>query len=219
MKNTEVLLVEDDAVLQRALLRVLTAAGYAVSSHLEAESMLAELDLKLEQGRRLCVLLDVNLGGINGVDAQKLIRQRDADIPVIFTSAHPDARNVNQAWRDGAANFLFKPFTPKELLDTLEEALRRPVHPAGSAATIDPSPDLAAKVRRLTHRQRQVLILLAQGMTHEQAAARIGISARTVKLHRAALMARLECKHLADLVRVHDACQPLLADTPTQAQA
>lgn len=206
-------------MLQRALVRVLTGAGYAVSSHLGAESMLAEMDQKLEQGRRLCVLLDVNLGGINGVDAQKLIRQRDAEIPVIFTSAQPDARNVNQAWRDGAANFLFKPFTPKELLDTLDEALRRPVRPAGSAPAPGPNPDLEARVKRLTHRQRQVLILLAQGMTHEQAAGCIGISARTVKLHRAALMARLQCKHLTDLVRVHDACQSLLADTPAQARA
>jgi FixJ family two-component response regulator len=76
-----------------------------------------------------------------------------------------------------------------------------------------------AKVGRLTHRQRQVLILLAQGLTHEQAAARIGITARTVKLHRAALMARLQCRHLADLVRVHDACQALLDGPSTQALA
>ncbi len=219
MKEVDILLVEDDPTLQRALVRVLSGAGYAVSPHLDAESMLVELDQKLEQGHRLCVLLDVNLGGINGVDAQKLIRQREADIPVVFTSAEQDARHVNQAWRDGAANFLFKPFTPKELLDTLEEALRRPARPAGTLAPAVPPAELQARVARLTHRQRQVLVLIAQGMTHEQVAARIGISARTVKLHRAALMVRLQCKHLADLVRVHDACQALLADTPLQSPA
>lgn len=202
--------MEDDVFLQRALHRALVAAGYEVSAHAEAESMLEPLAQKLQAGRHVCVLMDVNLGGLNGVDAQKLIRQIDADVPVVFISAHQNAVQVNQAWRDGASNFLFKPFTPQELLDALQQALRRAAPaPAGSGGEL--TPEQRARVDSLTPRQRQVFVLLAQGKTNLQISAAIGISARTVKLHRSALMQRLQCRHLADLVRIHDASRLLLS--------
>jgi FixJ family two-component response regulator len=214
LKNTTVFLVEDDAFLQRALSRALRAAAYAVECHASAESLLEALVPAVESGQAACVLMDINLGGINGVDAQKLIRQLDSELPVIFMSAAQDARHVNQAWRDGASNFLFKPFTPQELLDALQQALqRRSQAPAASHAGREPAPEVSARVASLTLRQRQVFVRLAQGMTHLQIALALGISARTVKLHRAALMQRLQCRHLAELVRVHDACRSLLVDS------
>lgn len=205
----EIFLVEDDLSLQRALQRVLAAAGYAVSCHAEAETLLPELEARVQAQARVCVLMDVNLGRLNGVDAQKLVRQLDAEVPVVFMSAQPEARQVNEAWRDGASNFLFKPFTPKELLDALNEALQKPslatAAPAAPRPAVPVSPAQLARVASLTPRQRQVFERLAQGMTHQQISAAIGITPRTVKLHRAALMLRLQCRNLPELVRLHDA--------------
>lgn len=213
MKDADIFVVEDDESLQRSLVRVLGGAGYTVYSHLGAESLLADLHARQPDGRPFCVLLDVNLTGINGVDAQKLIRQIDTDIPVVFMSGHPDAVLVNQAWRDGACNFLFKPFTPKELLDALQEALGSHRQVSSPAAQFVPSHEQSARVAKLTLRQRQVLVLLTQGLTHEKIGSRIGIATRTVKLHRASLMQRLQCKNLTELVRLHDACRDQLAAT------
>lgn len=209
-----ILVVEDDFLLQRALSRVLAAAGHAVSIYPQAEPMLAELERRAEAGGTqapICILMDVNLGSLSGIDAQKLVRQIDASTPVVFMSAQQDARDVNQAWRDGAANFLFKPFTPKELLDTLEDALRgqAPLQPAPQAAApLDAA--LHQNVASLTRRQRQVLAGVAMGQTHQEMAERIGISPYTVKLHRAAMMQRLGCKNLAEVVRLYEACKHLL---------
>jgi len=159
--------------------------------------------------------MDVNLGRLNGVDAQKLVRQLDADVPVVFMSAQPEARQVNEAWRDGASNFLFKPFTPKELLDVLSEALQSRKHAANPHPVARPalpvSPAQLARVATLTPRQRQVFERLAQGMTHQQISTAIGITPRTVKLHRAALMLRLQCRNLPELVRLHDAARQSVA--------
>lgn len=203
-------------MLQKALHRLLTVEGFDVAMYSSAEPMLAGLEQLIAQNAKLLLLIDLKLDGMDGVDAQKIVRQHDPDLPVILMSAHQDARKVNEAWRDGAMNFLFKPFTPKELLDAIDGALRRrPAAASGrSAPSANVSPEMAAKVAQLTHRQRQVLILLARGLTHEKIAERIGISARTVKLHRAALLQRLECKHLTELVRVYDAFESEL----TQAE-
>lgn len=203
----EILVVEDDLPLQRALARVLASAGYEVSAHEEAEPMLAGLLGQPRRHRPTCILMDVNLGGLDGIAAQKLARQIDPDIAVVFMSAQQDAQHVNQAWRDGAVDFLFKPFTSEELLRTLGRALQR--RPEAEAPALDPQ--LLERIEALTPRQRQVLAAVAQGRTHVQIGAQLGISPRTVKLHRAAMMQRLRCRSLADLVRLYEACKHLLA--------
>lgn len=213
----KILLVEDDPMLQKALLRLLASEGFDVTVYIGAETMLAELTQMLHQHKHLLLLIDLKLEGMDGVDAQKMVRQHDADLPVILMSAQQDARKVNEAWRDGAKNFLFKPFTPKELLDAIKDALQsRPRSLPPISTALLRNPDLDQRVNTLTHRQRQVLVLLARGMTHDQIAERIGISPRTVKLHRVALMQRLQCKHLTDLVRVHDAFRLQLAQAQAQ---
>lgn len=102
-------------------------------------------------------------------------------------------------------------------VDAIKDALQsRPRSLPPISTALLRNPDLDQRVNTLTHRQRQVLVLLARGMTHDQIAERIGVSPRTVKLHRAALMQRLQCKHLTDLVRVHDAFRLQLAQAQAQ---
>ena len=210
----EVLLVEDDQLLLKALTRILSSAGYTVSAYCAAEPMLESLGLKSSSLAEVCILMDVNLGSMNGVDAQKIVRHLDADIPVVFMSAHQDALRVNQAWRDGASNFLFKPFTPKELLDAINDALQKRSTSTQAQTLarhqITATPAQLEQARLLTPRQRQVLKLVATGLTHQQISEKIGISPRTVKLHRAAMMHRLNCTNVPDLVRFYEAHKHLL---------
>ena len=216
MLNTvEIFLVEDDQPLQSALTRVLSGAGYAVTSYSTAESMLQELSAKVQAGCNVCVLMDVNLESMNGIAAQKVVRQIGHEIPVIFMSAQQDAQNVNQAWRDGASNFLFKPFTPKELLSALNDTLSTIKAANDKDSTLALRGVLSSEqlesVFLLTPSQRQVLKLVATGLTHQKISEQIGISPRTVKLHRAAMMQRLNCKNVTDLVRIYDATKHLPA--------
>lgn len=117
---------------------------------------------------------------------------------------------MNQAWQDGALNFLFKPFTSDELLDAIARAMApaTPVTMADAAAEIDPQ--TLEKFERLTPRQREVLQRVAKGQSNTTIAKEMGISARTVKMHRESMMHRLGFTHVTELVRFHDACQALL---------
>lgn len=211
----EILVVEDDLSLQRSLVRVLVQEGYAVSSYEHAESMLAALMGRQPTPRPLCLLLDLNLGGMSGIDAQRLARQLRPGMPVVFMSAQQDPKHINQAWRDGAVDFLFKPFSAQDLLQTLERALTQSRQRAAAAPWPDIDPDLQMRVQALTPRQRQVLAAVANGLTHAQIAQQLEISARTVKLHRAAMMQRLRCRTLADLVRLYESCKHLLQPQET----
>lgn len=206
-------MVEDDHLLQKSLHRVLTEEKLTVSAFSDAESMLAVLPDKLQQEHDICILMDVHLGACTGIDAQKMVRQIDQFVPIVFMSAQQDAKNVNQAWRDGASDFLFKPFTPKELMTTLMDALakRRALPSSGSSAQPVVSTELVQLASSLSLRQRQVLKLLVEGLTHQEIGERIGISARTVKLHRAALKQRLKSKNQMDLARIYEAIKHLLS--------
>lgn len=202
----EILVVEDDLSLQLAISRVLSAAGYAVSCHADAPSMLEHLANRRPEHLQACLLLDINLGRLSGIDAQRQARALDPRIPVVFISADENAHNVQQAWRGGASDFLFKPFTSQELLAALEQALRRmqglPIPPI--------APELVDRVGKLTLRQRQVFQAVAHGQSHQDIAQRLGISTHTVKLHRAAVMQTLGCQHLTDLVRNYELCKNVL---------
>ncbi len=206
-------MVEDDHLLQKSLHRVLTEEKFTVCAFSDAESMLAVLPDKLQQDHDICILMDVHLGACTGIDAQKMVRQIDQFVPIVFMSAQQDAKNVNQAWRDGASDFLFKPFTPKELMTTLMDALakRRALPSSGSSAQPVVSTELVQLASSLSLRQRQVLKLLVEGLTHQEIGERIGISARTVKLHRAALKQRLKSKNQMDLARIYEAIKHLLS--------
>ena len=209
--HTHIHLVEDDEPLRSSLERLLTGAGYRVVGYPSAETFLHALKTHavLDDGSTL-VIMDVQLGSASGIQVQKTVRDQGSQLPFIFISAHQDARNVNQAWQDGAHNFLFKPFMPDELLQAVTHALST----ARSKITEKASPTIDAGVlsqfKRLTPRQKEVLKLVASGNSNAEISAKLSISTRTVKMHRASVMHGLGFTHVADLVRFHDACRHLL---------
>jgi FixJ family two-component response regulator len=206
----EVLLVEDDESLSAALESLLKMSGYTVRTYVSAEKMLADLPDRPSPNKAQCVLMDVHLKGVNGVQAQKRMRETGSDLPVVFMSGDMDAHHVNQAWQNGAQNFLFKPFKPLELLKILE----------GVFASMPPRQSLSKKedehlldlLEMLTPRQREVLKWVATGQSNTLISSHMEISARTVKMHRAGIMHRLGFRHVADLVRFYERSQHLLGN-------
>lgn len=216
MHPVHIVLVEDEVLLRASLQQLLIETGYAVSCFSSGKGLIDLLNEKAERTRPWSlVIMDVHLDGDNGLAVQRAARELGCTTPFIFMSAQQNARDVNQAWRDGAHNFLFKPFTPDELLHAIDDALR-------TDAVISPSlenatePATLKKFQQLTPRQKEVLKLVAKGLSNTQISAVLSISARTVKMHRESMMHRYGFKHVTELVRFHDACRALFEqESPT----
>jgi FixJ family two-component response regulator len=208
----EVLLVEDDESLSAALESLLKMSGYTVRTYVSAEQMLADLPDRPLPNKAQCVLMDVNLKGMNGVQAQKRMRETGSDLPVVFMSGDMDVHHVNQAWQNGAQNFLFKPFKPIELLKILEGVFAS--MPPRQSLSKKEDEHLLALLEMLTPRQREVLKWVATGQSNTLISSHMEISARTVKMHRAGIMHRLGFGHVADLVRFYEQSQHLLDNWP-----
>jgi FixJ family two-component response regulator len=217
MTAHHIFLVEDDAPLRTSLTRLLEVSGYSVTGFGSAEAMLTALASSGLVMHPDCIVLDVNLPGLNGVDAQQQLRYIQVTCPVIFVSAELNAHHVNTAWRDGAAEFIFKPFQPQDLLNAIRGALEKKAIDSSlslSDANTHLSDPIAAKqaklIQGLTPRQQQVLLWLVDGHSNTQIAEKMDISARTVKMHREGLMQRLEIKHITELARIYQQCKHLL---------
>jgi FixJ family two-component response regulator len=209
--HTHIHLVEDDEPLRSSLERLLSGAGYRVVGYPSAATFLHALQTRtvVDDGRTL-VIMDVQLGSTSGIQVQRTVRDQGSQLPFVFISAHQDARNVNQAWQDGAHNFLFKPFMPDDLLQVVTQALdtaRSKIKEKTSAA-IDAG--VLHQFKRLTPRQKEVLKLVASGHSNAEISAQLSISTRTVKMHRASIMHGFGFTHVADLVRFHEACRHML---------
>jgi len=215
-KKPEILLVEDDLFLQDSLQAVLSLAGYTARTYTAAEQMLEYLQTAQTDCCQ-CILMDVHLNGVDGIQAQKILRSSQSRVPVVFMSGCPDAIKVNEAWRDGAHCFLFKPFNSAELLKALEDAIAScsTDHMTGRATD---EAQLLKQLQLLTPKQLEVLPWVANGQSNTNIAVKMNITARTVKMHRAGIMHRLGLAHVVDLVRFYERSQHLLSklDRPLQ---
>lgn len=209
MNSGKILLLEDDTSLCGSLVQLLTLSGYQVSSFATGSELLGYLQSPqvANEGKTL-ILLDLHLRGESGIEVQKAVRERGIGWPVIFMSAHEDARKVNQAWQDGALNFLFKPFTSAELLEAIADAMTFEI-PVLPTSVVDMDSGMPEKFNRLTPRQKEVLQRVARGQSNTVIASEMAISPRTVKMHRESMMHRLGFSHVTELVRFHDACRAL----------
>jgi len=147
--------------------------------------------------RPACVLLDVRMPEMGGLNVQEELRARGLELPVIFVSGHADVPIVVRAFKAGACDFLEKPCNEQQLLDSVQRALRRD---AERLARADGTAALRARLDSLTPRERDVLLPLVQGYTSREIAEQLAISAKTVDLYRARVMRRMQAERLSDLV-------------------
>jgi len=190
--SADVHIVDDDASFRSAMGELLGACGYRVSLYETAKEL---LDTSLTSGPA-CILLDVQMAGLNGPQLQEQLSNLGCRLPVVFISGHGDIPTTVTTIKAGAEDFLTKPVTREKLLETVERALAR--H-AVIAAEDDKLSALRLLYEELTPREREVFALLVQGKPHKQIAHELSISDRTVKLHRHQVVQKLRVRSLAEL--------------------
>ena len=192
-------LVDDDASLRRGLARLLTAAGYAVETYPSAAGLLAAPH-PLARG---CLITDLRMPGMSGLDLQVALTSRGAALPVTFLTAHGGIPATVMAMRQGAEDFLIKPVLKHDLLAAVERALTRE---SAVWQTQARRRDLEARLSLLTPREKEVLTHILAGQLNKEIAADLGTSERTIKAHRASIMEKVQAHSPAELGRLaHEA--------------
>jgi FixJ family two-component response regulator len=188
-----VFVVDDDEHVRNALARLIRVAGYRVETFASAEAFIERVDRK---GGPACLLLDLQLPGLNGLALQ---RQLHEWLPIIFLSGHGDMSSAIDAMKAGAVDFLPKPVSEDVLLDALERALERARRIFASRAELA---DIQRRVNLLTPREHEVMTLVVAGYLNKQVASELGAAEKTIKIHRARVMEKMNAGSLAELVRL-----------------
>lgn len=191
-----VFLIDDDPGVRDSLALLLSLKGLSTQLFASAESFLETY----QPDQAGCVLTDLRMPGMTGLELQAALRARRLDLPVVVLTAHGDVATARAALKNGAFDFLEKPIDDATLLDVLHNALRVD-RERRAAATARSSSD--RRMERLTERERQILSLLAAGHQNREIATQLGISPRTVEVHKARIMEKLACRSLADLIRMN----------------
>ena len=192
--------VDDDASVRRSVGFMLKTSGYQVQTY-ESGAELLRNSAKLEQG---CILLDIRMPGMDGLDVQQALLEKGIGLPVIIMTGHGDVSLAVRAMKAGAVDFVEKPFEKEALLSSLEEGFRRLSRKEGSH---ERRKDAEVRLQALTPREREVLDGLAQGLPNKTIAYDLGISPRTVEIHRANLMTKLGVRSLSEALRIAFAVQ------------
>jgi FixJ family two-component response regulator len=187
--------VDDDAGMRNALSTLLKAAGYEVRTYASARDFL----LVRPGAAPGCVILDVRMPGQSGLDMQQALGEDDAPLPIVFLTAHGDIPMSVRAVRAGAVDFLTKPVKRATLLAAVDAALARD---AAQRAGREELRALRSRYDSLTAREQQVLALVVTGRLNKQTGADLGIAERTVKIHRARVMEKMQAVSLAELVHI-----------------
>jgi RNA polymerase sigma factor (sigma-70 family) len=197
MSEDMIVVVDDDAAVREALRTLLRSVGHNVECCSSVEDYLAR-QIELQPA---CLILDVRLPGLSGLEFQRRLRNAGDNIPIIFLTGHGDVPISVQAMKDGALEFLTKPFRDQELLDAIQEALERRRSAQQSKRATDALKELHGT---LSAREREIMEMVTQGLFNKQIAAQLGLSEVTVKVHRAQVMRKMGAQTLAELVRMRD---------------
>lgn len=188
-------IVDDDALVRECLADMAADAGYAALTHATAEDFLAEAEVASAG----CVVVDLHLPGIDGLDLMDRIAGRDPDLPVIMVSGAGKVAHAVAALKGGALDFIQKPVRAAAFAQCLAEAAE---HRRQRAQARETEAQVRARVERLSDRERQVMTLVADGLSNNEAATTLGISVRTVENHRARVMDKMGAANLSELIRL-----------------
>lgn len=191
-----VYIIDDDEAVRDSMSMLFDSVNMPHQCFPDADQFLLQLD----QGLRGCLVLDIRLPGITGLELQQRLRDKKSTLPILFITGHGDVPMAVEAMRQGAFDFLRKPVNEGELLSRINEALDSE---SGQWHRLEDQRLTAERIDLLTEREREVFNLVAEGHANKVIAGLLGISERTVEVHRSQVMKKLGARTLAQLIRMH----------------
>ena len=208
-----VFVVDDDTAVRESLRWLIESVGLHVQTYASAREFLDAM----EPAQTGCLVLDIRMPGMSGLELQEALAARASSLPVIIITGHGDVPMAVRAMKAGASDFIEKPFNDQMLLDRIQQLLKKA---EDSRETQERHERIAARYEQLTPREREVMALVVEGKSNKRVALDLGVSAKTIEVHRAKVMEKMEAKSLAELVRMSLAIQPEEdADNNRPAQA
>lgn len=206
--TARVYVVEDDDAVRDSLQLVLESVGHSVVTYASANAFLDAYDADMAG----CLVLDIRMPGMNGMELQRKLNERNSILPIIFVTGHGDVPMAVEAMQQGAVDFVQKPYREQELLEKIARAFALDKENRDS---LSQRQEIAARLHSLTPRELDVLRLMVEGKANKVIAIDLDISQRTVEIHRARVMEKLEAHSLAHLVRMVMAVDPGLLQAPS----
>jgi two-component system, LuxR family, response regulator FixJ len=197
--KTLVYLVDDDYSVRDSLSMLIETTGQAVRCFESADAFLNNFD----PDQAGCLILDVRMPSMTGLELQEELARRDFAIPIIFISGHADVPDSSKAFRAGAVDYLEKPFDSKILLSRMQEAIQRDID---TRFNYSEKRKFKKRLSQLTPREHEVMILVVKGLSNKEVAKHLDVSNRTIDVHRAKIMEKMEADDLAELTVIAMHC-------------
>lgn len=195
-RKQTVYIVDDDQAIRHAMELLMRSVGLDYEIFHSADEFLSGHT----NNRAGCLVLDIRMPGLGGLELQEKLNEMGSTLPVIFITGHGDVPMAVEAMQKGAVDFIQKPFRDQELLDRISEALKTDQERRSAR---DEQAEVSGRLDKLTKREREVMDLVVTGKPNKVIAYELGVSQRTVEIHRARVMEKMEARSLADLVRMH----------------